>query len=297
MSVLVRKVAIVSEISEISPSELTRVAAALQEQATRDFGPIWGVNATVDAFASLDDIPLDAWPIMIQTDIHESGAAGIHLDRNGQPFALVQFDNAWSLTASHECLEMLADPFGSRQQAAPSPKPGDNIDVLFLVEVSDPCEALSCAYAINGVTVSDFITPQFYDRAAAIGVRYDFTGKITKPGQVLRDGYVSWLDPRTQRWGQLTMFGGNQVFRDLGPMSRGTGSLREAIDSVTPTPIFAPGGAERAALLAAVPRIDAPGEATRARARTLRDDMSAAKARAATARQDHFPEAKQDAGN
>ena len=32
-------------------------------------------------------------------------------------------EDVWSLTASHECLEMLADPFGNRLIAGDSPKP------------------------------------------------------------------------------------------------------------------------------------------------------------------------------
>src|SRR5262245_40994185 len=134
MSVLLRQVALVSEIRQVSPSELTRVAAALQEQATRDFGPLWGVRATVNAFARLDDVPLSAWPVLVEADIHEQGAAGVHLDQDGQPFALVQYDPAWSLTASHEVLEMLADPFGNRLQEGRSPR-GGRQQVRILVEV------------------------------------------------------------------------------------------------------------------------------------------------------------------
>src|SRR5262249_1031572 len=70
----------------------------------------------------LEDIPLDYWPIVILDDIEEPGAAGYHTDQNGQPFALVQADSNWVLTVSHECLEMLADPFGNRTLAGPPPQ-------------------------------------------------------------------------------------------------------------------------------------------------------------------------------
>ena len=39
------------------------------------------------------------------------GLVGIHLDDNGQPYALVRRTPSWTLAASHEVLEMLADPF------------------------------------------------------------------------------------------------------------------------------------------------------------------------------------------
>jgi hypothetical protein len=53
-----RFLALVSETAAISSSELARVAAALNKQATRDITPFWGVQATVDAFANLEDVPL-----------------------------------------------------------------------------------------------------------------------------------------------------------------------------------------------------------------------------------------------
>src|SRR5438874_11847189 len=99
---ILRQVALVSETSGISFSDLTQTSAALQKQATRDFGPIWDVQATVDAFEKLEDVPLGYWPIIIQDDIGVGGAGGIHLDKDNQPFALVQFSDSWPLTASHE---------------------------------------------------------------------------------------------------------------------------------------------------------------------------------------------------
>src|SRR5262249_6210312 len=86
MSTLLRNVALVPDDNignAISASTLTRVAAALQKQATRDFGPIWGVSATVGAFASLDDVPLGYWPILIGQE--GQGGGGVHLNSNNQP--------------------------------------------------------------------------------------------------------------------------------------------------------------------------------------------------------------------
>ena len=177
---MIRHVAVVSEVAQISASELTRVSAALQKQVARDFGPAWGVHATVSAFTRLEDVPVGYWPIIVQADIHTDGAAGVHEDKNGQPFALVQYEPGWGLTASHECLEMLADPFGNRLIAGPSVKKGQG-RVEYLVEVCDPSEDASFAYTVNGVLVSDFYTPQYFDPAKSSGARYSFTGAIKKP--------------------------------------------------------------------------------------------------------------------
>lgn len=147
---LLRQLAIVVDAApDISASQVAAVAAALQKQATRDFGPLWQVDATVDAFPSLDDVPIGYWPIIIRADIGNPAAAGIHLDPNGQPMALVEATPQWPLTASHECLEMLADPTGFRMVAGPSIMPGQG-RVEYLVEVADPCEDPSFAYTVNG---------------------------------------------------------------------------------------------------------------------------------------------------
>jgi len=57
--------ALVSESDAVSARELTRVAAALDKQVIRDFGPLWGILATVDPVLNFEDIPVAFWPIII----------------------------------------------------------------------------------------------------------------------------------------------------------------------------------------------------------------------------------------
>jgi hypothetical protein len=229
---LVTELALVAETAHITHSQLTRVAAALQKQAVRDFGPIWEINATVDAFATLDDVPLGYWPIIVKDDIDQPGASGVHMDQNGQPFALVQYGEAWSLTASHEAMEMLADPFGNRLLAGDSPNPAQG-RVEFLVEVADPTEDAQFGYTVNNVLVSDFLTPHFYDPVIAPGVRYTFGGHLDGPRRIAQGGYLSWHDPDGDHWFQQIWFDAEPEFRDLGKLTNRVGSLREAIDART----------------------------------------------------------------
>lgn len=224
-------VALVADGANIPLKDLTNVAAALQKQVTRDFGPIWGVKADVSAFDSLEDMPLDYWPVIIKNDIGDPSAAGYHEDDHGQPYSLVTFDKDWTLTASHEVLEMLGDPFGRRMIAGQSPKKGQG-RVKFLVEVCDPCEDASCAYTINGVVVSDFYTPHYFDPTTASGVRYSYQGKIKQPRQVLKGGYLSWYDPASKSWWQRTWFGSSASDKKLSLQIEG-GNVRAAVDRVT----------------------------------------------------------------
>ncbi len=229
----IRQVALTTESKDVGVglNDLMRVSAALQKQASRDFEPLWGVSSTVDAFASLEDVPIGYWPIILVE--HLDDAAGVHEDKNGQPFALVEAGASWPLTASHECLEMLADPFGNRLIAGPSPKKSQG-RVEFLVEVCDPSEADGFGYTVNGVLVSDFYTPNYFSPSKASGVQYSFTGAITAPRQVLKGGYLSWHDPVSDHWFQETFFGARPTFRDLGKLTSSGNSIRSMVDALTP---------------------------------------------------------------
>lgn len=271
---LTENLALVSETSAVSLAEVMVVASALQKQATLDLVPLWGMSATVNPFATLDDVPLTFHPMIIRDDIGYPGAAGIHLDKDGQPFALIQASNSWSLTASHECLEMLADPFGDRLISGPSLMPGQGI-VEYLIEIADPPEGPQFGYTIDGILVSDFITERFYDAVPAVGVQYDFTGAISAPRQVLKDGYISWHDPISDHWYQQTFFGDQPIFRDLGILglltaSQGIRSLREAIDAATPIEFQLHGVPTSPAMLTAASSFVANSEASQSKAAALR---------------------------
>lgn len=226
---MIINVGLVSELAndDLLPiSRLMRVGAALQTQVERDVSPIWDVRANVSTFFALEDMPTSFWPVIVIEDV--KGAAGIHLDDDGRPFGLVEFGNRWSLTASHETLEMLVDPFGNRLEPGPSLRV-DQGPVEYLVEVCDPSEDIDYAYEIDSVIVSDFYTPEFFDPVPVQCVRYSFGGHIKRPREVLPGGYLSWRDPNTNEWFQQTFFGSEPEIRSLGVFD-GSSSFRTFVD-------------------------------------------------------------------
>jgi hypothetical protein len=222
---MLRHIGLVARTKHVSLAEATKVAAALQKQVARDAGPIWGLQASISAFATLKDVPIGYWPVLVMDDIHNPGAAGIHLDKHGRPFALVEYGPTWSLAASHECLEILVDPSGNRQFSGPSPAPGQG-EVSFLVEVCDPSEDPQFGYTIDGVLLSDFCTPNFFEHAGA-GARYSFTGAVKQPLEVLKNGYLSWYEPISKGWYQEQFFGSSPKFIALGSPSAAYRCMRE----------------------------------------------------------------------
>jgi len=101
----------------------------------------------------------------------------------------------------------------------------------YIVEACDPCEANQYAYLIQGIAVSDFITPHFYDSVATAGTRYSFGGHITRPREVLPGGYISFVNTQSDELQQILRLGAKPQLRDLGP-ARGL-SLRAFVDNQT----------------------------------------------------------------
>lgn len=280
---LTQYIALVSETERVGFSALSKAAAALDKQVKRDFSGPWRTNASVSAFASLEDVPTDYWVVWIQDTIPYD-AQGIHLDSDGQPFALVAWSPQWALTCSHEILEMLADPFGNRLVAGKSPHPKQG-RVNFLVEVCDPSEAAKFGYTVNGILLSDFYLPSFFDPVGAIGVRYSFTDAIRKPRQILKGGYISWEVPETREWWQQTWFSGSKPqFRSLGVFNAAKyKNLRAFVDHRTLEPLklqeqsVGKTSAKMLKLAAGpgVSHLDSVDPATAGRAKFMRQEVSA----------------------
>jgi hypothetical protein len=219
----------------VDADDLIHVTAALQVQVARDLGPIWGISATVSPFFNLRQVPPGYWPLALGKEA-PLGRRGLHFASGGRPFALVKRDDGWSRLASHELLELICDPWGNRitsgtsirDEIAPK-KYAAQGQVEYLVEVCDPCQRET--YVINGVLVSDFVTPQYYNPFATHGARYSFTGAVKKPRRVLENGYLTWRDPETDEIWQAFGTDGDTEFAPLtGKMMPRDVSLREWVD-------------------------------------------------------------------
>jgi hypothetical protein len=144
-----------------------------------------------------------------------------------------------------------------------------------LVEVCDPSEAAQFGYSVNGVLMSDFYTPRYFDPIASNGVRYSFTDAISEPRQVLPGGYLSWLDPETDDWWQETFFDGTESeFVNLGPLTIENGSFRSQIDRISGRATQAAIAPGRSVAMAAGLREDVLDRSSAARANSLRSQIS-----------------------
>lgn len=194
------KVALINQTNgDAVPAEtLKRYRDALQNQVDNRLARAWNVRADISVLDAGAVIPPGTLPLNIVNSL--TGPAGVHTNFQGRPSAEAVNGDQLSITLSHELLELLVDPSGTRVIEAPDLDPySGGQQVKYLVEVCDPCAVFS--YDIDGVPVSDFVLPSFYDPNATGKV--DFADFLARPLSVPRGCYISWLDPVDYRWHEL----------------------------------------------------------------------------------------------
>jgi hypothetical protein len=220
------QIALISRTSQLSSDDLAAGASAIQTQLASHFCPAWSINATIAWFPSY--CPAGYTPIFIQDSIGApTGYTGFHTTDQGFPYALVEYGPTWTLTASHECLEMVIDPDG--MQVVNAPMLSDSgTTVRYLKEICDPCQSAACAYPIGQFLVSDFCLPEYFDATSPKGGKYSWNDNLTEPWQILDGGTLSWLDAGNNLF-QIDNSNGNLSTVDLGAYSLTSLSRREFV--------------------------------------------------------------------
>jgi hypothetical protein len=177
----------------------------LQTQVKRDFAPFWAVDADLQ-FCPRTGTPPKAgsWWLVVLDDADQANAVGYHdLTAQGLPLGKVfartdaESGHNWTVTASHELLEMLADPWMDR--CCLNIQEGSS--QIFAYEVCDACEDDGFGYRIGDTLVSDFVFPSWFN-AKSTGPRYDFCDFVKAPLQILPGGFIGVFDPKSG-WSQL----------------------------------------------------------------------------------------------
>jgi hypothetical protein len=207
------QVAVVNQSTVLTDDQVAAAVPALQTQVSRDFAPVWGIDADLTFVPQGSQPGPNAWCLVILNNSDQAGALGYHdLTDQGMPLGKVfagtdiQTGSEWTVTASHELLEMLADPDISLTVLVQSnPKAG----TLYAYEVCDACEADQYAYSIDTTLVSDFVYPAWFESFREAGsTQFDHGSQINKPFELLPGGYIGVLDIRSHHgWQQLTAQG------------------------------------------------------------------------------------------
>lgn len=191
-------IAIINASTVVSDTDAAAAVTALQTQVTRDFFPVWGVTATLTYIPKGHTAPTTSWHLSILDNSDQAGALGYHdITPSGQPLGKIfaktdlQYSVSWSVTASHELLEMMIDPWVNLTVFNQT---GMTKGRMYAYEVCDACEDDSFGYHINNVLVSDFVYPAWFEGWRASGsTKFDFGNHITAPFHLLTGGYIGYF--------------------------------------------------------------------------------------------------------
>lgn len=202
-------VAIQNKSTILKDADLAAAVPDLQIQVSRDFAPIWGVDAQLILVPSNQLPPANAWLLVALDNSDQAGALGYHEIQSLIPYGLffvesdIQAGLSWTVTASHELLEMLVDPWVfSTVMIDQGRSLFGTTGVALAQEVADACESDQFGYKINNTLVSDFVTPAWF--GASSGNKFDFAGHCSQAFQLLTGGYIGLRSYRAGQWSQQT---------------------------------------------------------------------------------------------
>jgi hypothetical protein len=182
----------------LKDADIVPVVAALQIQVSQHLAPVWRVDAALQFVATGSQPPAGSWRLEIRDDTdspegdsgyHTVGADGIPYGRVFVNTALGYHDN-WTITASHELLEMLVNPNANLAAYVPF---DDNTGSFYQLEVCDPVSPDVNGYQINGVGVSDFVFPEWFSPFVAEPPsgptkQVDYNKRLAGPAPAIVDG-------------------------------------------------------------------------------------------------------------
>ena len=191
-------IAILNQSTLVSDQDAMTMTEAVASQVRLDAAPLWDrAPAAVVFYTDPSAVPATAHGIAIVDTVQNQpqGVLGFHTeDHGGKLWGVVaakpELDNGgqvttgdWSVSSvlSHEVLEMFVDPNCNLWA-------DDGKGTAYSFEVCDPVEAPS--YVVSGVSVSNFVTPSWFDPLAPATAQFDKLGQITAAFSILKGGYV-----------------------------------------------------------------------------------------------------------
>lgn len=169
----------------IGIKELADFEDEIANQLYSDFSPYWGLPNFSEVRITLVDNPGPNDP---------SGALGYHeLNSQGVPYARVfvefaqQQGVAWSIVASHEALELAADPHLNSVTYLPDGNGASGW--LVAIEVCDPVEHQFYIGSMHAIPLSNFVLPGWY--IPGYSGQVDKMSMLPGPLRIAAGGYAS----------------------------------------------------------------------------------------------------------
>jgi hypothetical protein len=170
------KLAIINEAAGLGYDFFIKCVIALRQQVERDLEPRWGSGAYI--YVPQGQPTPGTWTLRV-TDIEPSGVVDY-----GPPTAInVAKGDMWTVTASRLIVDTVVNPGGA----------GLAVVNNSIVKI-EPCAPVAgSVYRINGVFVSNFVFPSWYQPEGT--GPFDHGGELSEAGELATDGYLTRLTP------------------------------------------------------------------------------------------------------
>jgi hypothetical protein len=199
----VLQIAVINESTSVADSDVQKMIPAFASQWNGDLNNVWGVGQAQFNFVKKGAAPAaGTWWVVFLDNSDQANALAYHdLTNEGLPISkvfvktLLADKASVSVGATHEICEMAVDPWlNSAFQ--------DANGRFWTGEVCDPVEDGQYGYKIDGLLVTDFVTPSWFGHKNAKGPM-DLKNHAQKPFEVLTAGYAQYYDPK-KGWQQET---------------------------------------------------------------------------------------------
>ena len=230
-------IAILNQSTLVSNDDASTMTKAVARQIRMDAAPLWDRSpAAIIFYPTAAAVPPEAHGIVITDTIQDQpeGVLGFHTeDKGGKLWGIVaakpELDNGgktttgdWSVSSvlSHEVLEMYIDPNCNLWS-------NNGKGAVYSFEVCDPVEAPT--YDVAGVSVSNFVTPAWFDPLAPSSAQFDKLDLLHGPFTLLKGGYLVYGSAGKEHQKQGDEFPKWRTAMKAGPNSR-TGLRRSQVE-------------------------------------------------------------------
>ena len=195
--------------------DLDKLLAALQRFVDTCVAPVWGTPAKL---VRSTGFLKGAWAIVFLDTADSPGALAYHdLTPDGFPLSkvfvktILDDQSSVSVATSHELVEMLVDPAINIWSMGPES------GVFYAYETADPVEAEADAFKVDGIAMTDFVYPSYFeDFRKPRSTQFDYTKKVSRPFQILKGGYQI-IFKKGKETRDLRLEGQGEELRRRGP--------------------------------------------------------------------------------
>lgn len=197
------QISVINATTILPDADVKAMMDAVEIQVRQHFYPVWGTSANLTFVPKGSRAAKGTWQVGVFDNADQAGALGYHdITIDGQPLGKVfakttlQYGGRVSVTLSHEILEMLGDP-----DANLLVQDGKDYNKFWAYEDCDAVEADELGYDINGIRVSDFVTPDYFETFRKTG-KFDYLNHLIAPVPSLTPGgYMAYV--KNGRWSQI----------------------------------------------------------------------------------------------